>query len=61
MSERAFDVWVYDQLHPNEKNYGGGKKQRPNHSFLKPLPEHLVGRGPKKKPVDRATHIQKNR
>lgn len=48
MSERSYEIWIYNQLHPHEKSYGGGKKQLPNHSFLKPLPEHLVGRGPKK-------------
>lgn len=45
---RGYDVWIYDQLNPDEKNRGVGKRERPSHSFLKPLPAHLVGRGPKK-------------
>lgn len=57
MSKTTYNVWKYDQLHPDEKSYGGGKKQRPSHSFLKPLPEHLVGRGPKK--IIRKDHIKK--
>lgn len=39
---RAYDIWIYNQINPDEKSYGGGKKQPPSHSFLEKIPQHLL-------------------
>lgn len=41
MSERAYDIWVYDQERPNEKCFSEGRLNFPKPTFLLPKPEKI--------------------
>lgn len=41
-----YDVWVYDQLYPDEKLYVGRRVPRPVPNYAIPFPEHLIKNAP---------------
>lgn len=58
MSDRAYDIWVYDQLQPDEIIRSGYKAPRRIPAWAEPFPDRLIGLAPEE--IDQQERDRRN-